>query len=250
MSFVSRLLTRVRSAPLLNNMQQMVTHQPTTAGLFNDPLYASLSLAAGSQNYTLPDLPYDYGALEPVISAEIMKLHHGKHHAGYVTNLNAALEKYAAAEGKKDISSMIALQSAIRFNGGGHINHSIFWTNLAPKNNQGGVAPSGELAQQINKEFGSLDNFINKFNTQTAAIQGSGWGWLGYDNSTGRLQVSTMSNQDPLAMTGLTPLLGIDVWEHAYYLQYKNARADYLKAIWQIVNWKNVEERYAAAVMK
>eukprot|EP01111_Echinosteliopsis_oligospora_P007172 TRINITY_DN2185_c0_g1_i1.p1 TRINITY_DN2185_c0_g1~~TRINITY_DN2185_c0_g1_i1.p1 ORF type:complete len:251 (-),score=73.98 TRINITY_DN2185_c0_g1_i1:29-781(-) len=220
---------------------------PLVAGAFADPMHYTTSASTSTPAYTLPDLPYDYGALEPVISGEIMKLHHSKHHQTYVTNLNQALEKYHAAEQKKDVAEMIALQSAIKFNGGGHVNHSIFWTNLAPKNKEGGGNPSGELAKAISDTFGSYDKFVEKFNAQTIAIQGSGWGWLGYDKSTGRLQISTQQNQDPLSITGLVPLLGVDVWEHAYYLQYKNVRADYVKAIWGIVNWKNVEERFAAA---
>ncbi len=196
-------------------------------------------------SYQLPPLPYDLNALEPVISAEIMNLHYNKHHQGYVTNLNKALEQYCDAECKGDLQALISLQPAIKFNGGGHINHSIFWTNLAPKNKGGGEPPQGKLSEAINQQWGSLDKFIENFSTKTVAIQGSGWGWLGYCKSSKRLDIVTCSNQDPL--TGLVPLLGIDVWEHAYYLQYKNARADYLKAIWGIINWKNVAERLAAA---
>ncbi len=188
--------------------------------------------------YTLPELPYATDALEPVICKEIMELHHGKHHKAYVDNLNKALEQ---REKEQDLGKQIALDRAIRFNGGGHVNHSIFWTNLTP----GGSELEGELADAINEEFGSLDSFISAFNAMTGPIQGSGWGWLGYGN--GRLQITTCANQDPLSTKGLVPLLGIDVWEHAYYIQYKNVRPDYLKAIWGIVNWKNVAERYAAA---
>ncbi len=195
----------------------------------------------------LPPLPYDYNALEPVISAEIMELHHKKHHQAYITNYNAAMEKYLEAEAKGDVAAMIALQPALRFNGGGDVNHSIFWTNLAPVSNDGGQAPNGPLAEAINKEWGSLDNFITQFNTKTAAIQGSGWGWLGYDKTKKRLEIATCANQDPLSTLSLVPLLGIDVWEHAYYLQYKNVRPDYLKNIWKVVNWKNVAERHAQA---
>lgn len=196
------------------------------------------------QKQELPPLPYAYNALEPIVSAQIMEVHHDKHHRAYVDNLNKALEQYAAAEAKNDIATMIALQPAIRFNGGGHINHSIFWNNLAPKNKGGGTPPEGELATAINNTFGSLQNFIDLFNAKTVAIQGSGWGWLGYNKEKKRLEIFACSNQDPLSTAGLIPLLGIDVWEHAYYLQYKNARADYLKAIWQIINWKDVAERY------
>lgn len=197
--------------------------------------------------YTLPELSYSYDALEPVISAEIMELHHKKHHNAYVTNLNKFLEEYEAAEAAGDIDKMIALQSGIKFNGGGHINHSIFWTNLAPQSKGGGTPPEGKLADAINKKWGSLDKFIDEFNAKTGPIQGSGWGWLGYKKDKDYLSIVTCSNQDPLAITGYTPLLGIDVWEHAYYLQYKNVRPDYLKNIWKVVNWKNVAERYANA---
>ena len=200
-----------------------------------------------SSAYQQADLPYDFNALEPVISAEIMQLHYSKHHLAYVTNLNAALEKYQEAAAKGDIGAMIALQQAIRFNGGGHINHSIFWTNLAPLGKGGGEAPSGELASAIQQEFGSLEQLIEKLSTQAVGIQGSGWGWLGLNPGTGRLTIATCANQDPLSTQGLVPLLGIDVWEHAYYLQYKNVRAEYVKNIWKIVNWKNVQERYLTA---
>eukprot|EP01024_Parvocaulis_polyphysoides_P039626 TRINITY_DN3585_c1_g1_i1.p2 TRINITY_DN3585_c1_g1~~TRINITY_DN3585_c1_g1_i1.p2 ORF type:complete len:235 (-),score=22.81 TRINITY_DN3585_c1_g1_i1:345-1010(-) len=194
---------------------------------------------------SLPDLGYDYGALEPYISGEIMKLHHDKHHATYVANYNKALEQYAEAEQKADTAAMIALHAALRFNGGGHVNHSIFWNNLCPPKDY--APPSGDLLEAINLEFGSYDQFVTKFNTTTAAVQGSGWGWLGYNKLTGKLQIQTCPNQDPLSITGLVPLLGIDVWEHAYYLQYKNVRPDYLKAVWNVVNWTDVAQRYVEA---
>jgi len=200
-------------------------------------------------SYQLPELPYDFNALEPVISAEIMELHYSKHHKGYVTNLNAALEKYHEAETKNDVAQMIALQSAIKFNGGGHINHSIFWTILAPVSKGLHHGPKGDLAKMIDRDFGSMDVFKEKLNAATTAVQGSGWGWLGYNKGQRRLEITTCSNQDPLSTQGLVPLLGIDVWEHAYYLQYKNVRADYVKAIWQIFNWKNIEERFAKATI-
>lgn len=200
-----------------------------------------------TSQYQLPPLPYSLDALEPVISGEIMNLHYNKHHATYVANLNKATEQFAEVEKKNDIAAMIALQSAIKFNGGGHVNHSIFWTNLAPKSAGGGSAPEGALASTINSEFGSLDKFIEQFSAKAIAIQGSGWAWLGFNKAKGKLEITTCDNQDPLSTKGLIPLLGVDVWEHAYYLQYKNVRADYVKSIWQIINWKNVAERFAAA---
>ena len=198
------------------------------------------------KTYQLPPLPYDFNALEPAISAEIMNLHYTKHHQTYVNNLNKALEQYHEAESKGDLPTMIALQSAIKFNGGGNINHSIFWTNLASKKDGGGTPPSGGLADALNKQWGSVDKFIEQISAKAVAIQGSGWAWLGWCKENKRLAIVTCDNQDPLSTKGLVPLLGIDVWEHAYYLQYKNVRADYVKNIWNVVNWKNVAERYTA----
>ena len=200
-------------------------------------------------SYQLPELPYDFGALEPVISGGIMEIHYSKHHKAYVVNLNAALEKYHEAETKNDVAAMIALQQAIKFNGGGHINHSIFWTILAPQSKGGGHPPKGELARMIEREFGSFDSFKEKLTAAAIGIQGSGWSWLGYNKNLKRLEIAACANQDPLSTQGLVPLLGIDVWEHAYYLQYKNVRADYVNAIWQIFHWKNVEERFAKAIV-
>lgn len=198
--------------------------------------------------YQLPEMPYDFSALEPVISGKIMELHYTKHHAAYVNNLNAALEKYHEAEAKGQIDAMIALQQAIRFNGGGHVNHSIFWTNLAPVSKGGGEAPKGALFEAICAQFGSLEGLKEKMTQMTVGIQGSGWGWLGYEAGSKKLILTTCANQDPLSTQGSTqgyvPLLGIDVWEHAYYLQYLNVRAEYVKNIWNIVNWGNVGERY------
>ena len=200
-----------------------------------------------TNQYQLPKLPYDFDALEPVISAKIMELHYTKHHQTYVNNLNKALEDYELAEKNNNVAEMIALQSKIKFNGGGHVNHSIFWTNLAPQKSGGGQLKEGKLKEAIEKKFHSVDKFKEKFNAATAAVQGSGWGWLGYNKETGCLEIATCCNQDPLSTKGLVPLLGVDVWEHAYYLQYASARADYLKNIWNVVNWENVEQRFLEA---
>lgn len=198
--------------------------------------------------YQQNDLPYDFSALEPVISGKIMELHYTKHHLAYVNNLNLALEKYHEAESRHDVAAMIALQPAIRFNGGGHTNHSIFWTNLAPEGKGGGGRPEGELLVAIEKQFQSFDQFIEKISSKTVAIQGSGWGWLGFCKEKKQLCIKTTANQDPLSTLGSIPLLGIDVWEHAYYLQYYNVRAEYVKNIWRVVNWKNIEERFLKAM--
>jgi Fe-Mn family superoxide dismutase len=196
--------------------------------------------------HVLPDLPYDYNALEPVISAEIMQLHHQKHHATYVNNLNIAEEKTQEAIAKGDIRAAIQLSNGLKFNGGGHINHSIFWTNLCPFKD--GCEPSGELLNQIKADFGSLENLQKQLSTAAIGVQGSGWAWLGYSKDLKQLKVAACPNQDPLEPTkALIPLFGIDVWEHAYYLQYKNVRPDYVNAIWKICNWKNVDERYQSA---
>jgi len=200
---------------------------------------------ASSNVHTLPDLAYDYGALEPTISAEIMQIHHSKHHQTYVNNLNVAEEQFAEAKATGDAAKMSALTGAIRFNGGGHVNHSIFWTNLSPN---GGGEPEGDLMAQITKDFGSFDAMKKMLSGSTVAVQGSGWGWLGYDKALNRLAISACPNQDTLQLTtGHIPLLGIDVWEHAYYLQYKNVRPDYVNAIYNVVDWNNVAQRLADA---
>ncbi|EIN05061.1 manganese superoxide dismutase [Punctularia strigosozonata HHB-11173 SS5] len=192
--------------------------------------------------HTLPDLPYAYNALEPYICEEIMKLHHSKHHQTYVNGLNAAEEAYASASTPKE---RIALQPALKFNGGGHINHTLFWKNLAPASAEGGKLADGPLKQAIERDFGSVEAMKKELNTKTAAIQGSGWGWLGYNKSTGKLEVVTTANQDPLISH--VPLIGIDIWEHAFYLQYKNVKPDYLNAIWNVINFKEAEARFLEA---
>ncbi|KAJ8399451.1 hypothetical protein AAFF_G00411630 [Aldrovandia affinis] len=215
---------------------------------FNNVPRCAISLScvvSSKQKHTLPDLAYDYGALEPHINAEIMQLHHSKHHATYVNNLNVTEEKYKEALAKGDVTAQVALQPALKFNGGGHVNHTIFWTNLSP---DGGGEPQGELMNAIKRDFGSFEKMKEKMSVATVAVQGSGWGWLGFDSGSGRLRIAACSNQDPLqGTTGLIPLLGIDVWEHAYYLQYKNVRPDYVKAIWNVVNWENVAKRLQSA---
>ncbi|KAI3911362.1 hypothetical protein MKW98_010249 [Papaver atlanticum] len=208
------------------------------------------SNARGLQTFSLPDLDYDYGALEPAISGEIMQIHHQKHHQAYITNYNKALEQLTEATAKGDTSTVVKLQSAIKFNGGGHVNHSIFWKNLTPVGQGGGELPKGSLASAIDTHFGSFVKLVQKASAEGAALQGSGWVWLGLDKELKKLVVETTANQDPLVTKGanLVPLLGIDVWEHAYYLQYKNVRPDYLKNIWKVINWKYASEVYEKAL--
>ncbi|KAJ9134594.1 Superoxide dismutase [Pleurostoma richardsiae] len=193
--------------------------------------------------YTLPALPYAYDALEPSISKQIMELHHGKHHQTYVTNLNKALQSYSAAVQANDIPSQIALQPAIKFNGGGHINHSLFWQNLAPQSSSDTeVEAAPNLVVEINNTWGGLDKFKAAFSAALLSIQGSGWGWLVNEQSTG-LRIVTTKDQDPV-VGGEVPIFGVDMWEHAYYLQYLNGKAAYVENIWSIINWKMAEDRY------
>ncbi|KAF8473325.1 Manganese/iron superoxide dismutase [Kalaharituber pfeilii] len=203
--------------------------------------------AAGSgvrMKHTLPKLQYDYCALEPAISGKIMELHHSKHHQAYVDGLNDAVEKYADALQKEDVNQQIVLQSLINFHGGGHLNHSLFWENLAPKSSSGGEPPSGALETEINSIWGSYDGFKEAMNAALVGVQGSGWAWLVKDE-TGRIGITTRANQDPV-VGKLKPLLGIDAWEHAYYLQYENRKKEYFNAIWDVINWKAAETRFEA----
>ncbi|KAL6782057.1 MSD2A [Auxenochlorella protothecoides x Auxenochlorella symbiontica] len=198
------------------------------------------------ENITLPELPYEYSALEPVISAEIMELHHDKHHRSFLAGFNTAVAGLIAAQDSNNVASIVTLTSALNFNGGGWINHNLFWPSLTPVSNY--TELSGPLGEAIDETWGSFDAFKTAFNTATIGIQGSGWGWLAVNPATGVLSITTTANQDALQpRTGLVPLFGVDVWEHAYYLQYYNVRADYVNAIWQIINWPEVEQRYATA---
>ncbi|MEZ6060581.1 MAG: superoxide dismutase [Planctomycetaceae bacterium] len=199
--------------------------------------------------YTLPDLPYAKDALEPHIDAKTMEIHHGKHHQAYINNVNAALEGTALADQPIDdlmrnLSSVPAdKQAAVRNNGGGHANHSLFWTVMSPN---GGGAPTGALGDAINAKFGSFDAFREQFAKAGATRFGSGWAWLSVDGG-GELVVESTPNQDTPLSEGRTPILGLDVWEHAYYLHYQNRRPDYISAFWNVVNWDEVSKRYAAA---
>ena len=194
--------------------------------------------------YTLPELPYDYSALQPSISARIMELHHGKHHQAYVTGANTALDQLAEARESGNLTNINKLTKDLTFNLAGHVNHSVFWTNLSP---DGGDKPTGELASTFDEFFGSFDRFTAQFTAAAMGVQGSGWAALVYDSIGQRPIVLQYHDQQQDFPAGSVPLLLLDVWEHAYYLDYANVRADYVKAFWNIVNWSNVQERFATA---
>lgn len=201
--------------------------------------------------HELPPLPYDYNALEPHIDEQTMRIHHDKHHAAYVNNLNAALEGHPdlAALSIEELLRGIdrvpeAIRTAVRNNGGGHANHTLFWEIMKPG---GSKEPTGELAAAINQTFGSFEKFKEEFSKAAIGRFGSGWAWLVVD-AQGGLKVYSTANQDSPLMQGDTPILGIDVWEHAYYLKYQNKRPDYIAAFWNVINWAEVERRYEEAV--
>jgi Fe-Mn family superoxide dismutase len=196
-------------------------------------------------SHQLPPLPYDAAALEPHIDAQTMQIHHGKHHAAYVNNLNAALEKHPALQGKsaEDLIKSLAsvpedIRTAVRNNGGGHVNHTMFWQIMGPGK---GGAPSGNIEQVITNNFGGFDSFKEQMNKAGAGRFGSGWVWL--VESGGKFAIESTANQDNPLMEGKTPIFGIDVWEHAYYLKYQNRRPDYLAAWWNVINWNEVNTR-------
>jgi Fe-Mn family superoxide dismutase len=201
--------------------------------------------------YEVPPLPYDYAALEPYIDAETMKLHHDKHHQAYVTNANGALEKHPELASKsaddllRDLNAIPEdVRTVLRNNAGGHSNHSMFWSIMGPAGQNGG-APTGALADQIKADFGDFETFKKTFNETTAKQFGSGWGWLVWQG--GKLKIITTPNQDSPLSQGLYPVLGNDVWEHAYYLKYQNRRPEYLAAWWNVVNWNEVGNRFETA---
>jgi len=194
--------------------------------------------------YTLPDLPYDYSALEPFISGEIMQLHHDKHHKAYVDGANTALDKLAEARAAGDFGAINKLEKDLAFNLGGHVNHAVFWQIMAPK---AGGAPEGELAAAIGEFFGSFDSFKAQFQQTSLGVQGSGWGVLVWDILGQRLNTVQLYDHQNNVPLGQIPVLQLDMWEHAFYLQYKNVKADYVNAWWNVVNWPEVQRRFAAA---
>jgi superoxide dismutase, Fe-Mn family len=191
--------------------------------------------------YALPDLPYDYGALEPHVSAKIMQLHHDKHHKTYVDGANTTLESLAEARDKGDFARIAALEHQLAFHVSGHVLHSIFWQNLSPK---GGDTPTGTLASAIDRDFGSFDKFKQQLTKAAATCMGSGWGALVYDGLSGRLVTTQIHDHESQTIQGSLPLLVFDAWEHAWYLQYLNEKAKFFDALWNVVNWKDVGDRY------
>jgi Fe-Mn family superoxide dismutase len=194
--------------------------------------------------YTLPELSYDYAALEPNISARIMELHHSKHHAAYVAGANTALDQLAEAREANNFANVAKYSKDLAFNLGGHTNHSIFWNNLSP---EGGDKPEGELAAAIDDAFGSFDNFRAHFTAAALGIQGSGWALLSFEGLGGNIVIEQLFDQQGNVPVATTPLLMLDMWEHAFYLDYVNVKADYVKAFWNIVNWADVAKRFEAA---
>ncbi|NNG18143.1 superoxide dismutase [Naumannella sp. ID2617S] len=194
--------------------------------------------------YTLPDLPYDYSALAPHIAPEIMELHHDKHHATYVKGANTAVEQIAEAVDKGDFATINKLEKDLAFNLGGHINHSVFWTNMSP---EGGGEPTGEVGEAIGADFGGYETFQKMFTANALGVQGSGWSVLAYDTLGQRLNLLQVFDHQGNLPAGQVPVLLLDMWEHAFYLQYKNVKPDFVKAWWNVVNWDDASKRLAAA---
>lgn len=209
---------------------------------------AALGFDEQTNEYTLPDLPYAYDALEPLIDEQTMRIHHDKHHAGYVRGANNALKQLESIRlGAEDSALVQHWLRQLSFHMGGHINHTLFWTGMKPEGGGGGGQPAGNLANQISSDFGSFAAFSKQFVAASSAVEGSGWGWLVYEPAARRLMVLQMQNQQDMMFTGAIPLLGVDVWEHAYYFKYQNRRADYVEAFMRLVDWEEISRRYEGA---
>jgi superoxide dismutase, Fe-Mn family len=204
-----------------------------------------MSSTSNISTYSLPDLAYDPGALQPHLDARIIDIHHGKHHATYVAGANATLEKLAAARESGQWDAIVGLEKGLAFNLSGHVLHTMYWTNLSP---DGGGEPTGDLAEAIGANFGGFDRFKAQLSSVTTTVNGSGWGLLTYEPLGNRLIIEQLEVHHESVVLGGIPILAIDAWEHAYYLQYENRRADYVAAIWNVVNWPDVARRYAEAL--
>ena len=209
---------------------------------------AALGYDSQTQEYVLPPLPYAYDALEPLIDEQTMRIHHDKHHAGYVRGANAALKQLEAIRlGAGDAGLIQHWQRQLSFHMGGHINHTLFWTGMKPEGQGGGGQPTGNLANQIIADFGSFGAFSKQFIASTTQVEGSGWGWLVFEPAARKLMVLQMQNQQDLMFSGATPLLGVDVWEHAYYLKYQNRRSEYIEAFMRLIDWEEISRRFEGA---
>ncbi|MBA1335473.1 MAG: Superoxide dismutase [Mn] [Firmicutes bacterium] len=197
--------------------------------------------------YNLPELPYAYNALEPYMDEETVRIHHDMHHSGYVKGLNTALEKLQEAREKQDFALIKHWERELAFNGAGNYLHILYWENMSPK---GGGQPSGKLAEKIDSDFGSYESFRKEFSAAAAAVEGSGWCLLVYSQDDDKLSILAIEKHQNQLIPGMVPLMTIDVWEHAYYLKYKNKRADFIEAWWNLVNWKYIEERFDKARVK
>jgi superoxide dismutase, Fe-Mn family len=197
--------------------------------------------------YSLPDLPYDYAALEPHINGQILELHHDKHHAAYVKGANDTLDQLAEARDKENFGALVGLEKTLAFNVSGHLLHTLYWQNMSP---DGGGRPAGSLADAITEDFGSFEAFHAQLTSATTGVQGSGWGVLIYEPTARKLLVEQVYDHHGNVAQGSLPLLAFDAWEHAYYLQYRNVRPDFVKAMWEVVNWPDVAARYAAAIAR
>jgi Fe-Mn family superoxide dismutase len=195
-------------------------------------------------NYSLPDLQYDYSALEPHISGEIVELHHDRHHAAYVTGANTTVERLVEARSANDFTAIVGLEKTLAFNLSGHVLHSIYWRNLSP---DGGGSPEGDFADALDESFGSFDAFKAELTSATTTVQGSGWGALAWDPMARRLLIEQIYDHQSNVGQGSVPLLVVDAWEHAFYLQYRNVKADYVDAVWKLVSWSDVTARWEAA---
>ncbi|MFM9958012.1 MAG: superoxide dismutase [Phycisphaerales bacterium] len=217
-----------------------------------NPYAALLGYDPDKAEFTLARLPYDHNALEPHIDAQTMEIHHSKHHQAYVNGLNKAVAELAKARDAADFALIKHWSRELAFHGGGHINHAIFWHTMAPpakdpgQGSGGGGKPTRHLAKAIDRDFGSYEKFVAHFSAAANAVEGAGWAWLVLDRLSNRLMVQQMEKQQDMLLTGGVPLLGVDVWEHAYYLKYQNKRADYIKAWWNVVAWEKVAAMFEA----
>ena len=242
----------------LNRRQAITTMTATAAGIAalssianaNTKVLETLDLGYdhATSMYTLPPLPYGYADLEPHIDQQTMTIHHDKHHAGYVNGLNNAIKQLGdIRDGTSDASVIQHWQRQLAFHAGGHINHTLFWTGMAPETKGGGGVPTGALANAIDRNFGSFEKFKAHFKAASNSVEASGWGWLVYEPLAKKLLVTQMQNQQQMIFPTAIPLLGVDVWEHAYYLNYQNRRADYIDAFMNIINWSEIQRRFDAA---